>query len=149
MTITQSDEETFQSEIANFHAQHFEDQCYPAAVKNIVDRLADRKDLNGMKMSLSEVNDVCGYKRGLQCEEDLIPERLTNAVTEYGYESVLKTAPEMDLEQLDSVINDEGTSLPIIELDPVYFERVADMVDGYHAQPSPKGHSHMSSFLTR
>lgn len=138
MTITQLDEDSFQAEISDFHAQHFEDQCYPAAVKNIVDRLADRKDLHGMSMSLSEVNDICGYKRGLQCEEDLIPPRLTDAVTDFGYEAVVKTAPQMDLEELKSVIQDDGTSLPIVELDPSYFERVSQVVDGYNAQPSPE-----------
>jgi len=136
VTITQSEEETFQAEIGNFHAQHFEDQCYPAAVKNIVDRLADRKDKKGMSLSLSEVNEVCGYKRGLQCEEDLIPERLTNELTEYGYETVVETAPEMDLNKLDSIIEDESTSLPIVELDPQYFDEVAERVDGYHTQPA-------------
>lgn len=139
MTITRSEEDAFQAEISDFHAQHFEDQCYPAAVKNIVDRLADRKDLTGMSMSLSEVNDVCGYKRGLQCEEDKIPSRLTNKVTDYGYETVVKQAPEMDLDELSSVIQDDDTSLPIVELDPEYFERVHDVVDGYDAQPDPGG----------
>lgn len=136
MTITQTEEENFQSEIGNFHAQHFEDQCYPAAVKNIVDRLADRKDKNGMSMSLSEVNEVCGYKRGLQCEEDLIPERLTNELTDYGYETVVKQAPDMNLDKLDNIIEDDSTSLPIVELDPAYFDEVAERVDGYHPQPA-------------
>lgn len=136
MTITQSEEENFQAEIGDFHAQHFEDQCYPAAVKNIVDRLADRKGKNGMSMSLSDVNEVCGYKRGLQCEEDLIPERLTNELTDYGYETVVETAPEMDLDKLDSIIEDDSTSLPIVELDPAYFDEVAERVDGYHPQPA-------------
>ena len=134
VTITQSEEETFQAEIGDFHAQHFEDQCYPAAIKNIVDRLAKRKDKNGMKMSLSDVNEICGYKRGLQCEEDLIPERLTNELHDYGYETRQKTAPEMDLDKLESVIQDEDTSLPIVELDPEYFEHVEERVDGYRMQ---------------
>lgn len=135
MTITQSEEENFQSEISDFHAQHFEDQCYPAAVKNIVDRLADRKDIDGMSMSLSDVNEICGYERGLQCEEDLIPPRLTNALSDYGYESVVEKAPVMDLDKLESVIQDEDTSLPIVELDPTYFDKVAERTDGYHVQP--------------
>lgn len=138
MTITSSEEKTFQAEISGFHAQHFEDQCYPAAVKNIVDRLAERIDLPDMSMNLSHVNDICGYQRGMQCEEDLIPPRLTNAVSPYGYEAVVKKAPEMDLERLISVIDAEDTSLPIVELDPEYFELVSDEVDGYHSQPSPE-----------
>lgn len=91
-----------------------------------------------MSMSLSEVNEICGYKRGLQCEEDLIPPRLTNAVSEYGYETVVKTAPAMDLDELELVIKDDDTSLPIVELDPRYFEEVSEVVDGYDAQPSPE-----------
>lgn len=138
MTITRTDEDAFQAEIADFHAQHFEDQCYPAAVKNIVDRLADRIDEPAMSMSLSEVNEICGYKRGLQCVEDLIPPNLTNAISPYGFEAVQKQAPEMDLDRLTEIIQDEGTSLPIVELDPRYFESVTEVVDGYHAQPSPE-----------
>ena len=138
MTITTSDENRFQTDISAFHAQIFEDQCYPAGVKNIVDRLAERKDIDGMSMSLSEVNEICGYKRGLQCEEDLIPPRLTDALHDFGYEAVEMTAPEMDIEQLRSVIEDEDTSLPLVELDPQYFELVSERIDGYHVQPSPE-----------
>ena len=137
MTISPSLEEDFQSEISNFHAQHFEDQCYPAAVKNIVDRLSERKEVPEMSMSLSDVNDVCGYKRGLGCEEDLIKDRLTSETTDYGFEAVEKTAPEMDYEELKSVINDSDTSLPLVELDPAYFSELPNVVDSYDAQPSP------------
>lgn len=138
MTVTESEKDAFQAEISDFHAQHFEDQCYPAGVKNIVDRLANRKNLDEMPMSLSDVNDICGYKRGLQCEEDLIPPRLTDAVTEYGYEAVEKTAPEMDLDELESVVEDDDTSFPLAGLDPEYFEKIGELVDGYHTQPSPE-----------
>lgn len=138
MTITTSDEQRFQTEISGFHAQIFEDQCYPAAVKNIVDRLANRIGIDEMAMSLSEVNEICGYKRGLQCEEDLIPPRLTDALSPYGYEAVEMTAPEMDIEQLQTIIDDEDTSLPIVELDPQYFELASEQIDGYHVQPSPE-----------
>lgn len=138
MTISSTDVDTFQSEISEFHAQHFADQCYPAAIKNVVDRLAERKGLDDMSMSLSDINEICGYKRGFQCEEDLIPPRLTHEVSDFGFETVIQTAPEMDLNQLDTVIRDEDTSLPIVELDPEYFEYLEEIVDGYHVQPSPE-----------
>ena len=136
MTISQSTKDDFQTEISSFHAQHHDDQCYPAGVKNILDRFADRKNLPEMSMSLSDVNDICGYKRGMRCEEDLIQERLTSATTEYGFEAVEKQAPDMDYEELDSVINDEDTSLPLVELDPQYFSELPEIVESYDAQPS-------------
>jgi hypothetical protein len=137
VTITESDEETFQSQISEFHAQHFADQCYPAAVKNIIDELAERKNKPEMIQSLSEVNDICGYKPGLRCEEELIQPRLTQKLSQYGYEAVQKRAPEMDWEKLEGVIQNEQTSLPIIELTGRYFGEVLD----YDGQPSTDGYS--------
>lgn len=137
MTISEADEGKFQSKIADFHAQHHDDQCYPACIKNIIDELADRKDKPEMSLSMSEVNDLCNYTPGLRCEEDLIPPNLTQAMTEYGYEAAVETGPVMDRDHLEKIIQNEDTSLPIVEIDGKYFEFVKD----YHTQPSEDGYT--------
>lgn len=136
MTITDADKDQFQSQIGDFHAQHHDDQCYPAALKNIIDRLAERTGRSGMSLSLSDVDQICGYEPGLGCEEELIPGRLTQALSEFGYEAVEETAPTMNWDQLNEIITDDNTSLPIVELDGEYFEKVMS----YHGQPSKDGY---------
>jgi hypothetical protein len=135
VTITDADKEMFQATVSDFHPQYFEDQCYPAALKNVIDELADRKGKEEMKCSLSDVNTICGYKQGLRCEEEFIQSRLTDEMTQHGYEAVEEQAPEMDLSALDTIISDNNTSLPIVELDGNYFNHVRN----YDCQPSEDG----------
>lgn len=134
MTITESDEETYQATVSEFQPQIKPDGCYPTAIKNILDELAERKGFDGMKLSLSDVNDLCNYRDGLYTEEEIIPEALTREISEYGFQAVEASGTEMDYERLKKIIDDENTSLPIVELDPSYFEEV----ENYRVQGEPE-----------
>ena len=48
MTITDADIEAYQSTVSEFMPQIEPDACYPTAIKNVLDRLADRKGLEEM-----------------------------------------------------------------------------------------------------
>lgn len=94
--------------------------------------------MSAMSMSQSEVNDLCGYREGLYSREEVIPEQLTHELSEFGYEAVEATAPEMDFAELQAVIDNELASLPIVELDPDYFGEV----EGYNVQEGEHMPSH-------
>jgi hypothetical protein len=126
MTITDSDIEKYQSTVGDFVPQHTPDGCYPTAIKNIINELAERKGMNGMAMSLSDINDICNYEEGMYTQEEIVPEALSRELSEFGYEATKATAPEMDYAELQEIIDNEDTSLPIVELDPRYFEQVED-----------------------
>jgi hypothetical protein len=138
VTITESDQETYQSTVTEFQPQITEDACLPTAIKNILDELGERRDISGLSMSQSDVNDLCEYREGFYSHEEIIPEQLTHEVSEYGYEAVEATAPEMDFDRLQSIIDRDDASLPIIELDPEYFLDV----DGYRVQEAENMPSH-------
>lgn len=126
MTISEDEEESYQATVSDFVPQIQPDACYPTAIKNILDELAERKDLLGMAMSLSDIDDLCNYREGLYAQEDIIPEALTRELSEYGYQAVESQAPFMDWNELERIIDADTTSLPIVELDPAYFEQVED-----------------------
>lgn len=130
MTITDADMDAYQSTVSDFVPQIEPDGCYPTAIKNILDRLADRKGLDDMSMSLSDINDLCNYREGMYTEEEIIPDALSHELGDHGYQAVEESAPEMDFDSLQQIIDDESASLPIVELDPTYF----DEVENYRVQ---------------
>lgn len=126
MTITDTDMETYQATVSDFVPQIKADTCYPTAIKNILDELARRKGLDGMSMSISDINELCNYREGMYTEEEIIPEALSRELSEFGFQAVEASAPEMDYAELQRIIDDENTSLPIVELDPEYFDEVGN-----------------------
>lgn len=134
MTITESDEEAYQSTVTDFQPQITPDGCYPTAIKNILDELADRKDIPDLSLSQSDINDLCNYREGLYTEEAIIPDALTREVSDYGYQAVEASGTEMDYDRLQQIIDDENASLPIVELAPRYFEEV----ENYRVQGVPE-----------
>lgn len=138
MTITETDRERYQTTVGDFQAQIQPDACLPTAIKNVIDELAERLDIDGMSMSQSDVNDLCGYREGLYSREEIIPEQLTHELSEFGFEARESTAPQMDFVELQTIIDTEQASLPIVELDPEYFREV----DGYHVQEGEHLPSH-------
>jgi hypothetical protein len=124
MTITDADLDAYQSTVSDFVPQINADACYPTAIKNILDRLADRKGLDDMSMSLSDINELCNYREGMYTEEEIIPDALSHELSDFGFQAVEGSAPEMNLASIQKIIDDESASLPIVELDPTYFEEV-------------------------
>lgn len=134
MTITESDEEAYQSTVTDFQPQITADSCYPTAIKNILDELADRKGISDLSLSQSDINDLCNYREGLYTEEAIIPDALTREVSDYGYQAVEASGSEMDYDRLKQIIDDDNASLPIVELAPRYFEDV----ENYRVQGEPE-----------
>lgn len=85
MTITDTDMETYQATVSDFVPQIKADTCYPTAIKNILDELAGRKGLDGMSMSISDINELCNYREGMYTEEEIIPEALSRELSEFGF----------------------------------------------------------------
>lgn len=139
MTITETDEETFQTTVTDFHAQIQPDACLPTAIKNILDELEERQDIDGLSMSQSDLNDLCGYREGFYSREEIIPEQLSHEISGYGYVAREASGDQMDLDALHTIIEDEQSSLPIVELDPDYFREV----EGYRVQESEHLPSHV------
>ena len=50
MTITESDEETYQATVSDFQPQITADACLPTAIKNILDDVAERENIDGISM---------------------------------------------------------------------------------------------------
>jgi len=124
MTITDTDMETYQSAVSDFVPQIKPDGCYPTAIKNIIDELAERQNIDEMSMSLSDINDLCNYQEGMYTEEEIIPEAISREISDFGYQAVEASAPDMNFTELQRIINNHKTSLPVVELDPRYFGEV-------------------------
>ena len=124
VTITEADRETFQSTVKEFQPQINEDQCLPAALKNILDELADRHD-GSHTLSLSDLADICDYREGFASSTRNIHSRLNPEIEQFNLE--VKTTTGTHFDDLEAIINNDYRSLPIVELDDAYF----DSIEGY------------------
>lgn len=134
MTISSSDRERFQTTVSDFQPQIEEDMCLPTALKNVLDELATRTGESKLGLSLSRLNDICDYRSGFASSAERVPARLNPEISEIGFE--VRTDTGLDFEDLQSVIENERTSLPIIDLHGDYFKHV----EGYDPQPGIDGY---------
>lgn len=128
MTITESDENSFQSKITSFHGQHEEDACYPTAIKNALDSFEEESGGPSANLSLSNIKEICGYKRGFGCKEELVQANLNAELWQHRLEVQEETG--FDYNDLEEILDNDAASMPIVELDPEYWDRV----DGYSPQ---------------
>lgn len=122
MTITEDDREVYDSVASGFHSQHEPDMCLPTAIKNVLDDLEARHEIDGLSMSLSDLNDILGYEYEFATASKGLPEKLDPIIGEVGYTT--KISVNIELEDLESIIQDESRSYPIVDLDDAYFDSV-------------------------
>jgi len=136
VTVSETDENVYQSRVSDFTSQITSDACLPTAIKNVLDDLADRQNISEMKIGQSEMNDLCGYREGMFSQEEIIVEQLTHEISGYGYEVIERSGAEMNYNALQKIINNDRASLPIVELDPDYFYEVKKY-DTYNSEDDP------------
>lgn len=133
MTITDSDRENYQATIDGFTSQHTPDDCLPTALKNILDELAERHNESGLSYSLQKLHQICEYRNGMASSAEKVPDRLGDRLENKGY--TVKSAINVEMSELDSIVSSEESSYPIVELDPDYF----DTIDGWDPRPGVDG----------
>lgn len=135
MTITESDESAFQTTISSFHAQHEEDACYPTSIKNALDQFEEDSGRESANLSLSDIKDICDYRKGFGCREELVQARM-NAELRRSHLQVQEESG-FGWDDLERILENDSASMPIVELDPEYWDRV----EGYNPQAdSPRVH---------
>lgn len=133
MTITEAERQTFDDTVEEFNPQITEDMCLPTALKNVLDELFDRHGADH-GLSQSDLNDICDYREGHGATSHNIPAKLNPEIEDYGIETRISMGTSLD--DIQAIIEDNERSLPIVELDPAYFESV----DGYDARPGTNGY---------
>lgn len=128
MTITESDVSSYQAKVTNFYAQHEEDACYPTAIKNILDEFEDRTDRDSSNLSLSDIKEICDYRKGFGCREELVQARMNAELRRHRLEVQEETG--FDYQKMEEILDNDSASKPIVELDPEYWNRV----EGYNPQ---------------
>lgn len=134
MTITSEDRERFDQTTSRFQPQAEEDACLPTALKNVLDNLSERVDQPRLSLSQSRLNDICDYRQDMGASARRVPNRLNPEISSTGYQVKIGTRLEWD--DLQTIIEDEQSSLPIVELDSEYF----NSVEGYNATAGPDGY---------
>lgn len=141
MTITESDERTFQTVITSYHVQPEEDACLPTSLKNVLDSVADGRNEPRITTSLSDLMDLCGYRKGFGCEERVIASRLSAEVSTFGLTTREET--NLDFDDLTAILENEHASRPIVEVSPEYFETV----DEYRVQWDRENHPYSHTVI--
>lgn len=137
MTVTSEDRERYQSTVTEFQTQHKPDSCFPTALKNIFDELADRKDEPNLSHSINEIADALDYIENRASASDRLAFRLDPLLEEGGYE--IKVMTGVDYDQLQTIIDSEDRSLPVCEFHSQYFEDIGQHTDGYTPEPGMDG----------
>lgn len=96
MTITSEDTERFQSAVADFHTQPEPDSCFPTALKNIFDDLAERKGRPSLKHSISEIADALDYIERRASASDRLASRIDPLLEDGRYEVNVMTGVGYD-----------------------------------------------------
>lgn len=137
MTITSEDRERYQSTVTEFHTQPEPDSCFPTAIKNIFDQLADRKGEPGLRHSIGDIGDALDYVEHRAAASDRVASRLDPLIEGAGYEINVMTGVGYD--QLQTIIDSENRSLPVYEFHEQYFEDVDHHTDDYTPEPGMDG----------
>lgn len=105
MTITSEDRERYQSTVTEFHTQPEPDSCFPTALKNIFDDLANRKDEPDLRHSISDIGDALDYIENRASASDRLAFRLDPLLKDAGYE--VKAMMGVEYDQLQTIIDSE------------------------------------------
>lgn len=138
MTITRDDRSRYESTVSEFHTQHEPDSCFPTALKNIFDELAERQGVPSLRHSISDVADALDYVDDRAARSDRLASRLDPLLAEGGYE--VKAMTGVSYSELQTIIESDDRSLPVCELHQQYFEDIGRFTDAYTPEPGIDGY---------
>ncbi|MFC6720702.1 hypothetical protein [Halobacteriaceae bacterium SHR40] len=133
MTITNEDRKRCQTTVTDFHTQHEPDSCFPTALKNVLDDLADRRDESALRHSVSDLGDALDYVENRASASDRLAARIDPLIEGAGYEVNHMTG--VGYEQLQTIIESDDRSLPICEFHEQYFEDISQHTNEYTPEP--------------
>lgn len=133
MTITEQQRATYQTTVSDFTHQEEPNTCLAVAIKNILDELADRKEIPELKIDLEEILDAVDFDPFLGCSSDYLPERIGPHLNSHRHEVIERR--DLSMDGLQTLLTDDDSSYPIVELDPRYIE----WNDEYEGQPGMYG----------
>jgi hypothetical protein len=108
--------------IKKFQRQPEPDMCETAAVKSILDELAARHGISGIKRALGKINEYYNYRRGIGGDSELGISNLNDFLAKSGYRVQIKSGKESTLELLKGRIESADCSFPLISVSPEYFK---------------------------
>jgi len=111
----------FDARAGAFTPQMKEDMCYPACLTNVLNDLGKRMKIS-LKYTIGEMNRLCDYKEGLQCNEPAIPKIMDDQLKPRDYTWNTRSGRNVDIDLLKDVCINQTYSLPIVRVAPSFFE---------------------------
>ncbi len=112
--------------IEKFRPQHEPLQCLPACLMNIHNELFSRKDKEE-KISLNDVSEICGYKKGLGSNEYFLVEKINEKIKPLNYEAKEEYSIKDGLKFLEKILLSKELSFPVVTLSGDYFEDITSI----------------------
>lgn len=137
MTITNEDRERYVTVVSDFHTQPEPDNCFPTALKNVLDELAQRKNEPNLRYSISDLADALEYVENRAATSDRLAARIDPLLEEAGWEVNHMTG--VGYNQLQTIIESDDRSLPVCEFHEQYFEDIGQHTDEYTPEPGLDG----------
>lgn len=124
MTLTDLPVADFETIIGGFLPQTNEDMCYSAGLVNIINDLGHRSVNASLRFSLRQMNDICGYRAGAHCRDDMVPTWVSQTLEPIGYRYNQAQGDETDLDHMREITVDERSSYPLVNVSPTYFDTI-------------------------
>jgi len=102
---------------------HELDMCYTTSIKFILEELSERHGVRDLKLSLSRINRLCGYKRGWGPILEIVVDALNAVFDKLGYIAKEIEGKE-NLAFLRDKLISENASFPLVSFGPKY---IADL----------------------
>lgn len=135
MTITPEDREKTKDKMGPFGAQDDLTADLPNVLQNMLHEFANRNGIpSDITISEYRARKICDHREIGSYTLD-IDSRLTSELSDYPFE--VKYEDDLDIDKLEEIVEDKGSSLPIVKLSTGYFEHCV----GYRAQKDSNGNT--------
>jgi len=134
MTLTDHDWSEFESAKSLFEPQPTPNHCLPIGLENILSELAESHDEPELCMPRSTLEKITEHDEHLAATSEKVAPVLGAELEQYGY--TVKEQINCSQTDLEDVIDKGTASLPLVELDPSYF----DLFPEWSPQPGRRGH---------
>ena len=131
MTLADLPIADFESRATSFLPQTKEDMCVPSCLTNVLNDLGRRMSIP-LRFSLHDMNRLCDYHEGLQCNEKAIPKIIDDILKNHDYTWRVRSGPEMNIDLLRSICDNSSYSLPMVGVASAYFEERGMRTSGMH-----------------
>lgn len=112
MSLSSLPTKEFDKSIKKMKGQHHDDDCYLISIFNAIKEL-ERRGVISSSISQQRLKEICLYREGLGCVDDIVPEVVNNELARFGYFWVESTGT---IDKLREITSEKGNSPVLVNV---------------------------------